>query len=101
MKVHHEDTAHEFDAECRWRTFGPFDGVAALLLHDGTFAEAAIALNLDPTEIEWACDEYGRCDSRFPTEGNGTVCWVPDDEAGWEWPTAEAPTEDNNYNSPR
>ena len=80
MRTHHEDTAHEIHGAYRWRTF---DG--SVQIHDGTAEEAAQAMGLDPAEIEWACEEYGRCDNE------ALVCWQPNESNGWEWPTAEAP----------
>jgi hypothetical protein len=98
MQTHHEDTAEQIFGEYRWRSFAPVD----LLIHDGTLEEAASALNLDPAEVAWGCEEFGRCDTEFPGEStNGLVAWIPSEENGFEWPTAEAPTEDNNYDSPR
>jgi hypothetical protein len=42
-------------------------------------------MELDPYEIEWAIEEYGRCDT------NTHVAWIPSDEDGIEFPTAEPP----------
>jgi hypothetical protein len=99
MQTHHENSASEVHGEYRWRTFDPAD----TQIHDGTAQEAAEASQLDVSEIEWACGEFGRCDTEFPDENTGTgmVAWIPNEGNGWEWPTAEAPTEDNNYDSPR
>lgn len=52
---------------------------------DVTLEQAAERMELDPPEIEWAIEEFGRCDS---TE---CVVWEPSEEAGIEFPTAEAP----------
>jgi hypothetical protein len=99
MNTHHEDTAEEIHGPYRWRSFDP----ANMQIHDGTLQEeAAAAMRIDPNEIEWAIEEYGRCDTQFPSEpGFGTVCWRPgpvefdaDDEpmqGGYEWPATEAP----------
>lgn len=50
-----------------------------------TIEEFAALMELDPTEIAWAIEEYGRCDSQRFT------AWEPSEEAGIEYPTAEAP----------
>ena len=50
-----------------------------------TAEEVAKLMELDPSEVEWAIEEYGRCDTaRF-------TAWQPSEEAGIEYPTAEAP----------
>jgi len=101
MITHHEDTANEIHGEYRWRTFAPND----LSLTDGTAEEAAQAMGLDVHEVEWAVDEYGRCDTQYASEpGFGLVCWKPGPieygtsgdvfNGGYEWPAAEAPSED-------
>lgn len=101
MKTQHEDLAHVIWGEYRWRTFDPAD----LSVCDGTLEEAAEALKLDPDEVAWAIEEYGRCDTVEYEEQtgapNGVVAWKPgpeqtneDDEilgGGFEWPCAEAP----------
>jgi hypothetical protein len=94
MQIHHEDTAEQVLGEYRWRTFDPAD----TNITDGTAQEAADAMGLDPTEIEWAVEEYGRCDTAE------IVCWKPGPieygtggdvfNGGLEWPAAEAPKED-------
>jgi hypothetical protein len=55
--------------------------------YDVELDEAAAKMELDPTEIEWAIEEYGRCDSLE------WVAWIPEypDE---EYPQAEAPAID-------
>jgi hypothetical protein len=103
--THHEDTAHEIHGEYRWRHF---DGTS---IHDGTALEAASAMHLDVHEVEWAVEEYGRCDTAYPDEEGVEciVCWKPgtiemggtDPEhaepigGGYEWPAAEAPTQED------
>jgi hypothetical protein len=91
MQTHHEDTANSVYAEYRWRSFDPAD----LSVTDGTAQEAAEAMQLAVTEVEWACEEYGRCDTPE------IVCWKPGDiefgvggepiGGGFEWPATEAP----------
>jgi hypothetical protein len=94
MRTHHEDTAHEVYGEYRWRTFEPGDNAVT----DGTAAEAAEAMELSVEVVEWAVEEYGRCNT-------GTIiCWKPGEPelgtdgeptgGGWEWPECEAPAEE-------
>jgi hypothetical protein len=93
MRTHHEDTAAEIYGAFRWRTFGPSD----LSITDGTADEAAEAIGIGVTEIEWAIEEYGRCDTE------SIVVWKPgpieygtDEEpiqGGYEWPATESPGE--------
>lgn len=100
MRTHHENTAHKIYGEYRWRSFVPTD----LSVTDGTLEEAAQAMKLDPDEVEWAVEEFGRCDNAFPTEPEGIVCWKPGEPwndadgepagGGFEWPAAEAPNEE-------
>ena len=49
------------------------------------FEDAAKALGITKEELEWALEEYGRCDTE------DKVAWEPSEENGEEWPTAEAP----------
>lgn len=102
MKTQHEQFAHVVWGEYRWRSTSPAD----TSINDGTLEEAAEAMKLDPDEVAWAIEEYGRCDTQFADEpGEGIVCWRPsepvidgpdDDQVsgGWEWPAAEAPSEE-------
>jgi hypothetical protein len=75
------------------------------MIYDGTLAEAAEAMKLDETEVEWAIGEYGRCDTRTPSPQDELItCWKPGDPeldadeepmgGGWLWPETEAPVED-------
>jgi hypothetical protein len=100
MRTHHENTAHEIHGEFRWRHFESEN------IHDGTAREAASAMHLDVHEVEWAVEEYGRCDSTFQSEEgmDGIVCWKPGPEqigtdnepigGGFEWPVCDAPNEE-------
>ena len=44
-----------------------------------TLEEAARETGIDAEQIEWACEEYGRCDTKAPTGAELTV--IAD-----EWP---------------
>jgi hypothetical protein len=98
--THHEDTAHHIQPNedgsdvYRWRYF------VGTIIFDGTLQEAADAMHLDPSEIAWAIEEYGRCDAQF-ADANKTeiVCWKPGEpegewgeqiSGGYEWPASEA-----------
>lgn len=50
-----------------------------------TIAEIEAIIGFPDSGIEWAIEEYGRCDFRDYT------IWKPSEEAGIEYPTAEAP----------
>jgi hypothetical protein len=92
VKTHHENTAEEIHGPFRWRTFEPTDSSVT----DGTIEEASEALGLDVPQVEWAIEEYGRCD--MPK----CVAWKPgpvemgtNEEiigGGFEWPASEAPS---------
>jgi hypothetical protein len=81
MRTHHEDTANEIHGAFRWRTFAPND----LSITDGTLEECAEAMGTTEEDIARAIEEFGRCDVEL------MVAWVPNDENGLEWPTAESP----------
>lgn len=55
---------------------------------DMTAGEAAEWMDLSVEEIEWAIEEYGRCDTEY------WVAWQPSERNGIEFPTQEAPKED-------
>jgi len=42
-------------------------------------------MDLDPAEIDWAVEEFGRCDT------DTHVAWTPSAENGIKFPTAEPP----------
>lgn len=44
-------------------------------------------MGLDPADVEWAIEEYGRCDTA------NHVAWLPSEDNGIEFPTAEAPVD--------
>ena len=76
------------------REFDPFDPTKPIRFYNYETDErgdlpnsAAVAslMKLDQTEIEWALEEFGRCDSAT------IVCWQPSENNGEEFPTAEAP----------
>ena len=52
---------------------------------DVSVGEAAEFMDLSIEEIEWALEEYARCDAEE------WVCWQPSEKNGEEFPTAEAP----------
>jgi hypothetical protein len=78
-----EETEHEpYDPQYQVR-IRKFEGPDQFW--DVSASRAAEIMELDEAEVEWALEEYGRCDT---TEW---VCWQPSETNGWEWPTAESP----------
>jgi hypothetical protein len=61
--------------------------------NDGTFLsrndfdsseECANYLGIDEADLNWALEEYGRCDAQ--DEGNWITAWEPYDRPHEEWP---------------
>ena len=75
---------HTFDVEDRRVRMNRFSTLKTI---DTTIEEAAELMNLDVSEIEWALEEFGRCDAE------DWVVWQPNETNGIEFPTAEAPAE--------
>ena len=73
---------HTFDIEDRVVRIRNF---TTLKNGDLIIEQAAETMNLDVSEIEWALEEFGRCDT------DEFVCWQPSKANGIDFPTAQAP----------